>query len=725
MERRLAVMAVFVVLSASWATAQVPAGGEFRVNTYTTQSQYQPAVTADAAGDFVVAWSSYGQDGKDLGVFGQRYDASGQPRGAEFQVNTEGRFAQSSPSVAANPAGGFIVAWDGYLQDGIGYGIFGRRFDATGAPLGPEFQVNTFTTHWLRHSEVACDAAGSFVVIWASVYQDGSDWGVFGQRYDTSGARRGAEFQVNTYTLGDQFGWWGLAVAAAPGGDFVVAWPSLDQDGSSWGIFAQRYDASGARRGLEFQVNTYTYSAQVSPSVASDAGGRLVVAWASYHQDGSGFDIFARRYDVSGLPQGPEFQVNTYTPWWQWYPIVASDAAGNFVVAWESMFQDGSDWGVFAQRYDSSGAPRGSEFPVNTYTTDRQKQPAVASDPSGTFVVAWSGGGEYFSAQDGSGYGVFAQRFGGVAPATLAVDTASSSGSDGNGVLETGESVNVKPSWKNVNGATQTFDAAASGFSGPAAAGVDYLLQDASGIYGTLPNGTTAECSDCYQVQVAAAGTRPATHWDATLVERLTPDTLGQTKPWSLHVGESFTDVPKTSGYYRFVERLLHRGVTGGCSASAYCPTATSSRQQMSIFALVAKEGTSYLPPACGTTPMFADVPVTSPYCRWVEELSRRGVVSGCGGGRFCPTSAVTRGQMPIFVLKTLDPTLDPPACGATPMFADVPAASPYCRWVEELARRGVVSGCGGGNYCPNAAVNRAQMAVFISATFSLTLYAP
>jgi hypothetical protein len=121
---------------------------------------------------------------------------------------------------------------------------------------------------------------------------------------------------------------------------------------------------------------------------------------------------------------------------------------------------------------------------------------------------------------------------------------------------------------------------------------------------------------------------------------------------------------------------------------------------------------------------MFTDVAVTSPYCKWVEELARRGVVGGCGGGRFCPANPVSRAQMPIFMLKTLDPTFDPPAC-TTPMFVDVPATSPYCKWIEELARRGVVSGCGGGNYCPSNPVTRAQMGVFISATFGLTLYGP
>jgi hypothetical protein len=78
---------------------------------------------------------------------------------------------------------------------------------------------------------------------------------------------------------------------------------------------------------------------------------------------------------------------------------------------------------------------------------------------------------------------------------------------------------------------------------------------------------------------------------------------------------------------------------------------------------------------------------------------------------------------MAVFVLRTLDPALSPPACGATPMFNDVPASSGFCRWIEELARRGVVTGCGGGNYCPSAPVTREQMGVFLAATFSLTLY--
>jgi hypothetical protein len=80
---------------------------------------------------------------------------------------------------------------------------------------------------------------------------------------------------------------------------------------------------------------------------------------------------------------------------------------------------------------------------------------------------------------------------------------------------------------------------------------------------------------------------------------------------------------------------------------------------------------------------------------------------------------------MAVFVLRTLDPRLDPPACVPPNLFDDVPETSPFCRWIEELARRGVVTGCGGGNYCPLDPVSREQMGVFISVTFGLMAYGP
>jgi hypothetical protein len=112
--------------------------------------------------------------------------------------------------------------------------------------------------------------------------------------------------------------------------------------------------------------------------------------------------------------------------------------------------------------------------------------------------------------------------------------------------------------------------------------------------------------------------------------------------------GESFS-VPKTSPFYPLVERILHRGVTGGCGATAYCPQSPVTREQVAVFTLAGKEGGLYSPQACSSPP-FADLPTSSPFCRFVAELARRGVGGGCGSGNYCPADPVTREQMAVCV---------------------------------------------------------------------------
>ena len=75
------------------------------------------------------------------------------------------------------------MVWTGDLQDGSSSGIFGQRYASIGAPLGPEFRINTYTSGEQSLPAVGSDAAGNFVVVWRSYGQDGSHHGVFGQRY--------------------------------------------------------------------------------------------------------------------------------------------------------------------------------------------------------------------------------------------------------------------------------------------------------------------------------------------------------------------------------------------------------------------------------------------------------------------------------------------------------------------------------------------------------------
>jgi S-layer homology domain len=292
---------------------------------------------------------------------------------------------------------------------------------------------------------------------------------------------------------------------------------------------------------------------------------------------------------------------------------------------------------------------------------------------------------------------------------------------EGNGVLEACETVALRPGWRNDTGATETVSGTLTSFTGPS--GATYTIMDGAAVYGTIPDGGGASCtSDCHSVAVSCASPRPAAHWDANLVETLAP--VPQHGHLALHVGESFQDVPRTSPFYRFVETLLHRGVTAGCSAALFCPGSAVTREQMAVFVLRAKEDEDFVPYPCVGGILFPDVSESNPTCPYIQAIARRGIAGGCGGGLFCPGDPVSREQMAVFVLRTLDPALSPPAC-TTPMFADVPPGSPFCRWIEDLARRGVVTGCGGENYCPGSAVTRDQMAVFLGVSFGLSLYGP
>jgi serine protease AprX len=182
-----------------------------------------------------------------------------------------------------------------------------------------------------------------------------------------------------------------------------------------------------------------------------------------------------------------------------------------------------------------------------------------------------------------------------------------------------------------------------------------------------------------------------------------------------------FLDVPPAHPFHAHVNTLARNQVTGGCGGGNYCVDASVTREQMAVFLLLSKEGSTYSPPAC-TTPTFADVPCGSPFAKWVNELARRGVTSGCGGGNYCPGAAVTREQMSVFLLLTKEGAgYNPPAC-VTPLFTDVPCSSPFAKWINELSRRGTTGGCGGGNFCPASPNTRGQMAVFLVTTFGLTL---
>src|SRR5262249_3798192 len=121
----------------------------------------------------------------------------------------------------------------------------------------------------------------------------------------------------------------------------------------------------------------------------------------------------------------------------------------------------------------------------------------------------------------------------------------------------------------------------------------------------------------------------------------------------------------------------------------------------------------------------FADVGPT--YFAWpfVETISARGVTSGCGGDNYCPESTITRAEMAVFLLIAEHGPGYTPPPATGTVFNDVPAGSFAAAFIEQLAHEGVTTGCGGGNYCPGSPTTREQMAVFLLLTKEGSGYMP
>jgi hypothetical protein len=427
------------------ATPTQPAPSEFRVNTYTTSAQWNGNVAALTNGDFAIAWQSNGQDGDGEGVYAQHYTAAGAPVGSEFQVNIETMGGQEHPVVVALPNGTFAVGWmsmgGGMSMGGMNAStpsnasLYAQRYAAQGALLGTPFPLNTPDLPPVQadeeHFNLNTLKTGDLIAAWQS---GASDADVYVQQYSPEGAALRTPFRANTYLAGHQQH---ANVGALKDGGFVVTWSSDAQDGSGKGIYARRYNASGAAFGPEFQVNTYTLNDQHRPAIAVLTNGDFVISWQSEGQDGSGAGAYARHYNATGAPLGDAFEIATRPEGDQEHPMVASLTDGGFVFAWlnSGVWNASADMGMamggsvndstagdltsvpnayMARRYSAQGVPSGEPFTVNTQALKAQglTSASVSGLKNGDFVVTWTSYG-----QDGDQEGLYARVFSSSEPA--------------------------------------------------------------------------------------------------------------------------------------------------------------------------------------------------------------------------------------------------------------------------------------------------------------------
>jgi hypothetical protein len=169
-----------------------------------------------------------------------------------------------------------------------------------------------------------------------------------------------------------------------------------------------------------------------------------------------------------------------------------------------------------------------------------------------------------------------------------------------------------------------------------------------------------------------------------------------------------------------WIHALSNAGITGGCATNPLQYCPEAGVTRAQMAVFLLRGiHGAAYQPPAATGTMFTDVPTSQPFAKWIEQLAREGITGGCGGGNYCPDAVVSRAEMAIFLMRAMFGMGFQPSAPVG-IFSDVPTSNGFAPWIEALAASHVAGGCGNGQYCPNDPVTRQQMAVFLVRAFAL-----
>jgi len=289
----------------------------------------------------------------------------------------DGYPGQSDPQAAANSHGALLVGWTD-PRNSSNYSspdkldIYLQRLDPSGAGVGDNFAANDAVGVLYSGLSIASTSDGGFIAVWSDLRDGNPD--VYGQRYDSTAVAVGSNFRVDDDAGTSSAS--GPAADGLTGGGFVVAWS--DWRNGNYDIFAQRYDSTGVAVGGNFRADTSSGTINSSsPAVAALPGDGFVVVWHEF-RDGS-WECCFQQYDAAGAKVGGNTNATADVLGNAQYPTVAALGDGGFVVGWQN-YQD-SDYAIYAQRYSAAGTPVDGSFAVAGVTDGFiQNDPAMAAD---------------------------------------------------------------------------------------------------------------------------------------------------------------------------------------------------------------------------------------------------------------------------------------------------------------------------------------------------------
>ena len=372
-----------------------PTEPQFRVNSQRAANQYVSSSAALEDGGFVIVWISLA--GSAASAKAQLYDPAGQPVGGELLVTSAAATGKTNSAVVSGlDGGGFVVAWEtsDTTQDGSGSAIKAQVYDGSGQAVGGEFLVNSEAAGNQSAAAVTTLSDGSFLVSWTTSQPapGGTLSEVKARLFDAAGVPAGAEFLVNTTTIGNQSA---ASLAAAPGGGFIATW--LSGAGTAVELYGQLFDAGGSTLGSEFAVTGPATGYPSGASVTALADGRFVAVWRNLPDSGVTQTINGQILDAAGARIGAEFLISNAGG----NPQVGSPAVqalpdGGFVATWSNPGGTDASTAVWARRYDSSGVP-GTSFLMNSAGDLFEGDSRTLVTTGGDIVTAWTSTHDFYN----------------------------------------------------------------------------------------------------------------------------------------------------------------------------------------------------------------------------------------------------------------------------------------------------------------------------------------
>jgi hypothetical protein len=357
------------------------------INSTAAGDQDRPAIALSADGSFVAAWEddSSSADGADnLDVLIRGFAPGGCEAFTDLSADVDTSGDQREPALAADAAGNFVVAWADDTDGNGTYQIRARGFAPDGSERIAEFTVNSVATGQQRDPAIAMAPDGRFVIAWEDDPESDGDAQILVRGFDAGGAELFADRSVHDVDEGDRVS---PSVGMDASGNVVVVWQD-DGDGNGYDqIHARGFDAAGDEWFPRVTVNSVDDGQQRNPSVGMSDSGAFVVAWQDDPDNDDDHDILARSFTTGGVPQ-TEWTVASSGQ--RRDPVVSMSPSGAFAITWED---DGDGNGLFqvkAASWTSGGAEWHAEATINYESSGQQLNPCVGFADDGTMVVLWS-----------------------------------------------------------------------------------------------------------------------------------------------------------------------------------------------------------------------------------------------------------------------------------------------------------------------------------------------